>query len=77
MVARGEAEIGFHQLSELIPVKGIQILGPLPGYIQRVTVFSGGLHSGATETVLTTALAKFLTAPSAAPVIKKHGMEPG
>jgi len=77
VVARGEAEIGFHQLSELIPVKGIQILGPLPGDIQRVTVFSGGLHSGATETDATTALVKFLTAPSAAPVIKKHGMEPG
>ena len=77
VVARSEAEIGFHQLSELIPVKGIQILGPLPADIQHVTVFSGGIHSGTKETDATAALVKFLTAPSVAPVIKKHGMEPG
>jgi molybdate transport system substrate-binding protein len=77
VVARGEAEIGFHQLSELLAVKGIEILGPLPADIQRVTVFSGGIHSGTKETDGTSALVKFLTAPSAAPVIKKHGMEPG
>ena len=76
-VARGDAEIGFHQLSELIPVKGILILGPLPADIQHITVFSGGVHSGTKESDATTALVKFLTAPSVAPVIKKHGMEPG
>ena len=46
VVARGDAEIGFQQISELIPVKGIQYLGPLPPEIQNVTVFSGGVHSG-------------------------------
>jgi len=77
VVARGDAEIGFHQLSELIPVKGIQILGPLPADIQHITVFSGGIHSGTKEADGAKALVKFLTGPSAAPVITKHGLEPG
>jgi molybdate transport system substrate-binding protein len=77
VVARGEAEIGFHQLSELVPVKGIQILGPLPADIQHVTVYSGGIHSGSKEADAAMALVKFLAGPSAAPVIKKHGLEPG
>jgi molybdate transport system substrate-binding protein len=77
VVARGEAEIGLHQLSELLHVKGIQILGPLPPDIQHITVFSGCTHSGSKEADAAMALAKFLTGPSAAPVIKKHGLEPG
>lgn len=77
VVARGEAEIGFHQLSELVPVKGIQILGPLPADIQHITVYSGGIHSGSKEADAAMALVKFLAGPSAAPVIKKHGLEPG
>jgi molybdate transport system substrate-binding protein len=72
----GEAEIGFHQLSELLPVKGIDIVGPLPADIQQITVFSGALHSAAKEPDAATALTKFLTAPGAADIIKKHGLEP-
>jgi molybdate transport system substrate-binding protein len=77
VVARGEAEIGFHQLSELVPVKGIQIVGPLPAEIQHITVFSGATHSGSKEADAAMALVKFLTDPPAAPVIRKHGLEPG
>jgi molybdate transport system substrate-binding protein len=77
VVARGDAEIGFQQVSELIPVKGIQYLGPLPAEIQNITVFSGGIHSGTKEADAATALVKFLTAPAATPTIKKHGLEPG
>ena len=77
VVARGEAEIGFHQVSELIPVKGIQILGPLPAEIQNITVYSGGIHSATKVADAATALVKFLTAPAAAPIIKRHGLEPG
>jgi molybdate transport system substrate-binding protein len=77
VVARGDAEIGFHQMSELIRVKGIQILGPLPAEIQSITVYSGGIHSATKEADGATALVKFLTAPAAAPIIKKHGLEPG
>jgi molybdate transport system substrate-binding protein len=77
VVARGDAEIGFQQVSELVPVKGIQYLGPLPAELQNITVFSGGLHSGSQEPDATTALIKFLTAPAAMPAIKEHGLEPG
>lgn len=72
----GEAEIGFHQLSELLPVKGIDIVGPLPAEVQQITVFSGALHGAAKEPEAATALAKFLTAPAAADLIRKHGLAP-
>jgi molybdate transport system substrate-binding protein len=75
-LVRGEAELGFHQLSELIPVKGIQIIGPLPPEIQEITVFSGGLHTAVKEQDAASALIKFLTAPAAAEALKKHGLDP-
>jgi molybdate transport system substrate-binding protein len=77
MVAAGEADIGFQQVSELLPVKGVDYLGALPADIQEVTVFSAGVHSGATAGDAGRALLRFLTAPEAAPVIRKTGMEPG
>jgi molybdate transport system substrate-binding protein len=77
VVARGDAEIGFQQVSELLPVKGIDYLGPLPADIQEVTVFSAAVHKAAGPTDAARALLKFLTAPAAIPVIKKAGMEPG
>jgi molybdate transport system substrate-binding protein len=77
VVARGDAEIGFNQMSELIRVNGIQILGPLPAEIQNITVYSGGIHTATKEADGATALVKFLTAPAAVPIIKKHGLEPG
>ena len=77
VVARGEAEIGFQQVSELIAVKGIQYLGPLPAELQHITMFSGGIHTGTKVAAAATALIKFLTAPAATPTIKSHGLEPG
>jgi molybdate transport system substrate-binding protein len=77
VVARGDAEIGFQQVSELLPVKGIDYLGPLPADIQEVTLFSAAVHKSAGSTDAARALLKFLTAPEAAPVIRKTGMEPG
>lgn len=77
VVARGEAEIGFQQMSELLPVSGIDILGPLPADVQRITVFSAGLHVGAKAPDAARALVKFMTAPAAVPVIRRKGMEPG
>lgn len=76
VVARGEAEIGFQQMSELLPVPGIDIVGPLPPEIQQITAFSAGLHVAAKEPVTAKALVQFLTAPAAAPIIRKKGMEP-
>jgi molybdate transport system substrate-binding protein len=77
LIAKGEADIGFQQVSELLPVQGIQFLGPLPPDIQITTVFSGGIPVGAKDPAGAKALVKFLTAPAAAPVIRKKGMEPG
>lgn len=76
VVARGEAEIGFQQMSELLPVDGIDIVGPLPRDIQQITSFSAGLHVAAREADAAKALVRFLTAPAAAPVIRRKGMEP-
>ncbi len=77
VVARGGAEIGFQQVSELVRIKGIDYLGPLPPEVQEVTVFAAGLHKSAVAPDAAKALMKFLSAPAAAPVIKKTGMEPG
>jgi len=77
VVARGQAEIGFQQVSELLRIKGIDYLGPLPAEVQEVTVFAAGLHKSAAAPDAAKALMKFLSAPAAAPIIKKTGMEPG
>jgi molybdate transport system substrate-binding protein len=77
LIARGEVEIGFQQVSELLPIKGIDFLGPLPPDVQQVTVFSAGLHVSAKEPGAAKTLVQFLTSPAALPVIKKKGMEPG
>jgi molybdate transport system substrate-binding protein len=76
LIASGEAEIGFQQISELAHFAGIDYVGPLPGELQRMTVFSAGIHAGAKQVDAAKALVKFITAPAAAPVIKKYGLEP-
>ena len=70
---RGEAEIGFLQVSELLPVKGIAFLGPLPADIQTVTTFSGGVHSASKEAAAAKAWLESIAAAKS--VLKKHGME--
>ena len=76
VVARGEAEIGFQQMSELLPVAGIDLIGPLPPDVQEITVFSAGLHARANEREAARALIGFLKTPAAASVIRKRGMDP-
>ncbi|MGA2960973.1 MAG: substrate-binding domain-containing protein [Candidatus Korobacteraceae bacterium] len=76
VVARGEAEIGFQQISELLPVSGIELVGPLPPEVQKFTVFSAGVATGAKEAEAAKAFIRFLASPAAAPVITKTGMEP-
>jgi molybdate transport system substrate-binding protein len=75
-LARGEGEIGFTQASELMSVAGIQYLGPLPAEVQCITVFSAGLHVRAPAPGAARALVTFLTSPDAAPVLRRHGLEP-
>jgi molybdate transport system substrate-binding protein len=76
VVARGEAEIGFQQVSELLPVKGIDYVGPLPPGAQRVTVFSAGVVAGAGKAEAARALIAFLSSAAAMPAISKSGLEP-
>jgi molybdate transport system substrate-binding protein len=76
VVAKGEAEIGFQQVSEFIHVAGIDFLGPLPPDIQQITVFSSGIHVTTKDPSAANAFTTFLSSPIAAPVIKKNGMEP-
>ncbi len=75
-VARGEAELGFQQVSELLPVKGIDFVGPLSSDVQEVTAFSAGLHASAAAPEAAKALVSFLRSPGAAPVITRSGMQP-
>ena len=76
VVARGEAEIGFHQISELRPVPGIEVVGPLPPEVQRVTVFSAAAAAGSTNPRGGRALIAFLSSPAASAAIAKSGMDP-
>ena len=76
VVARGDAEIGFQQISELLPIPGIDYVGPLPPEVQKVTVFSAGVVVGAKEPDAARALIEFLASPAAAPAITKSGLEP-
>jgi molybdate transport system substrate-binding protein len=76
IVARGEAELGFQQLSELKPVQGIEIIGPLPAELQKVTVFSAGIAAASKEPEAGKTLIRFLTSPAASAAIVKSGMEP-
>jgi molybdate transport system substrate-binding protein len=76
LIANGDTEVGFQQISELVHFPGIDYVGPLPGDLQRMTMFSTGIHSGAKQADAARALVKFLTAPAAAPIIRKHGLEP-
>jgi molybdate transport system substrate-binding protein len=75
LVADGRAEIGVQQISELLPVPGIEVVGPLPDALQRVTTFSAGIFSGAKDADAAAALVKALTAPSARAVYAAKGME--
>ncbi len=76
VIARGEAEIGFQQISELKPVAGIEIVAPLPPGAQKVTVFAAGIVSGAKEPAAARELIDFLVSPANAAAIAKTGMEP-
>ena len=76
VVARGEAEIGFQQISELLAVRGIQYVGPLPAEVQRVTVFSAGLVSASRRPDAARALIRFLVSPAGIGAMKKSGLEP-
>jgi ABC-type molybdate transport system substrate-binding protein len=75
-VARGDIEVGFQQVSELKPVPGITIVGPLPEGAQQVTIFSAAIPKGAKAPDAARRLIEFLSSPAAAPVVEQTGLEP-
>jgi molybdate transport system substrate-binding protein len=75
-IADGEAEIGIHQISEILPVAGTTLVGPLPAEIQNFTVYAAGVGSAAADGATARALVKFLSGPHALPIIKAKGMQP-
>ncbi len=76
IIANGEADIGFQQTNELSHFPGVDYLGPLPAEFQDVTLRSGGILVAAKEKAAAQQLLKFLSGPEAAPVIRKHGLDP-
>lgn len=76
VVARGEAEIGFQQVAELIHVPGISFVGTIPAAVQPPIFFSGALASTVRQPEAARALLRFLASPAAAPVILKAGLTP-
>jgi len=76
VVAKGEVEIGFQQISELRPVKGIDIVGQLPPGAQRVTVFAAGIPATSQQPEAAKALIQWLASPVAYPAIEKSGLDP-
>ena len=76
LVARGEVELGFQQLSELLHLDGIDLLGMLPPAVQIVTTFSAGVCSASTQPEAARALLAFMTSPETAAAKRRQGMEP-
>jgi molybdate transport system substrate-binding protein len=76
VVARGDAVLGLQQVSELLPIAGIDYLGPLPAEVQQVTVFSAGIASASKQPEAARQLIRYLNSPAAASTIAKTGLEP-
>jgi molybdate transport system substrate-binding protein len=75
LVASGEAELAVHQISEILPVKGVRLVGPLPAPIQNTTLYAAGLAASAQEPAAAKALLDYLAGPPAAAVLSAKGME--
>lgn len=76
-VAKGEAELGFTQISEILPVEGAVLAGPLPPEVQVYTIFTAAVAASTKSPAAAQAFIKFLASPAAAPIVKAKGMEPG
>lgn len=76
LIVSGEAELGLHQISEIVPVKGAALVGPLPKEIQNTTTYAAGLSASSQNKDAAQALIKMFSGPAAATVLKAKGMEP-
>ncbi|MCG3188324.1 MAG: Aconitate isomerase [Burkholderiaceae bacterium] len=77
LVARGDVDLGFQQLSELMNLPGVDVIGALPGETQFITTFSAGLCAQSQRADLVRAVLAFMTSPTTAQCKRGHGMEPG
>ena len=75
LIKSGEAELGIHQISEIVPVKEVTLVGPLPAEIQNYTTYAAGIGAGAKDSEAAKALIKVFSGPAAAAVLKDKGME--
>jgi molybdate transport system substrate-binding protein len=75
LIAKGDVELGFQQLSELMHLPGVDVVGPLPGAVQIITTFSGAISKHSTQQDAARALLRFMAAPAATPIKKSHGMD--
>ncbi len=75
LIASGEAELGLHQISEILPVKGVKLVGPLPAEIQNYTTYAAAVGTDAKQADAARALIKILAGPDAESVLKSRGME--
>jgi len=76
VVARGEAELGFQQVSELLPIPGVDFIGELPPEAQKTVLFSAGITNNVSNLNASRDLIAFLASPKAAPTIQKAGLKP-
>ncbi|MEJ5153403.1 substrate-binding domain-containing protein [Comamonas sp. MYb396] len=76
VVLRGDAEIGFQQVSELLPFKDLDFVGPLPDEVQQRVFFSAGIATAAPQPDVARHFIRFLASPAAAPIVRSTGMEP-
>ena len=76
VVARGDAELGFQQVSELIYFKELDFIGTLPESVQQTIFFSSALVEGSTEQDIAKHFVKFLTSPSVAKLVRDTGLDP-
>jgi molybdate transport system substrate-binding protein len=76
IAARGEAELAVQQISELMPVAGIDIVGPLPGDLQKISVFSAGIFTAARNPAGAAKLIAYLALPELAPILIRKGLSP-
>ena len=76
VVARGEVEIGFQPISEILPVSGVDFVAPLPEDAQQVTVYSAGIVAGSSHSDLAKQFIAYLRSPGAAAIIRKTGLNP-